>query len=285
MFSPQFYSNNTQNHLHHPGHAERKCEQHFDWHVNCGCVQYAIQEIKDQNKQVIAIKLFRHNGCQFEFAQEFCVHQFHGTFFANIRAEDYHCNGNIDLVADVYNAHCYLCGTVILTHKDPCAHKSTPSRHRHHSHECQDPCVPPAISFPCPPPQNPCAPPPRHNPCLAYTVSRSDITNCKLLSVDVKNAQVTSVNEIFVKPLPPITSTEKLCDIIQCCKKTTDCLKEFDPHFACKLQKKGHATYSGPVKADTGWININDCSITFDGLDVPCTKDKPHHNFENCIKF
>lgn len=268
MFSPQFYSNNTNQ------HHINKNDQHFDWKINCGSDRYAIEEVKDQHKRVAVIKLFRHDGCQFEFVQEFCAHQFHGVFFANIRAEDYHCNGTMNLVADVYNEHCYLCGTVILTntYKDPCAHKSAPF---HHHHQCQDPCSPPSH------PHRPC----RHNPCLTHTVSRSDVTNCKLLSVDVKDAHVTSVNEIFVKPLPPITSVEKLCNVIQCCKKTAECLEEFDPHFANKLTNKGHTVYSGPVRADKGWININECSITFDGLNVPCTEHPPHHDSENCIKF
>lgn len=275
MFSPQFYSNNAnQYHI-------NKDSQNFYWKINCGRDQYALEEVKDQYKRIVAIKLFRQEGCQFEFVQEFCAHQFHGAFFANIRAEDYHCNGTIDLVADVYNEHCYLCGTVILTntHKDPCAHQMILSHHK-----CQDPCVPPVMSFPCPPPVIPC-PPIHHNPCVTHTISRSDVANCKLLSVDVKDGQITSVNEIFVKPLAPITSIEKLCNVIQCCKKTAACLEEFDPHFASKLTNKGHTTYSGPVKAETGWININDCSITFDGLNVPCPEHQPHNISGNCIKF
>jgi hypothetical protein len=290
MFSPQFYSHNAN---HNPQHNHTN-DQHFDWKMNCGHHQYAIKELKDQYKRVVAVKLFRLEGHHFEFVQEFCANQFHGAFFANIRVEDYHCNGTVDLVADVYNAHCYLCGTVILTntHKEPCGHKLPHPRHHcppPAHHPCHDPCAPPPMSFPCPPPVNPCPPPhhhtPCHNPCLAHTVSRSDVTNCRLLSVDVKDAHVTSVNEIFVKPLAPITSTEKLCDIIQCCKKTTECLEEFDPHFASKLTNKGHTTYSGPVKAETGWININDCSITFDGLNVPCPEHRLHQNSGNCIKF
>lgn len=277
MFSPQFYSHQAnQHHVH-------KHKQNFDWKINCGRDQYAIEEVKDQYKRIAAIKLFRHDNCQFEFVQEFCAHQFHGTFFANIRAEDYHCNGATDLVADVYNEYCYLCGTVILTntHKAPCGPKREPAYHH-----CQDPCVPPTMSVPCspPPPVHP-YPPIHHNPCLTHTVSRSDVTNCKLLSVDVQDAHVTSVNEIFVKPLAPITSVEKLCNVIQCCKKTTECLEEFDPHFSSKLTNKGHTTYSGPVQAETGWININDCSITFDGLNVPCPEHRPHHSSGNCIKF
>ncbi len=284
VFSPQFYSHDT-NH-----HHINKHNQDFDWKMTCGRDQYAIKEIKDQYKRIVVIKLFRYDGCQFEFAQEFCANQFHGAFFANIRAEDCHCNGTVDLVADVYNDHCYLCGTVILTnsHKDQCSHNAPPR------HPCQDPCASPAMSFPCPPSPRPtpsCPPSQPHhrpchqNPCSAYTVSRSDVTDCKLLSIDVKDAHVTSVNEICVKPLPPITSTEKLCNVIQCCKKTTECLQEFDPHFASKLTNKGHTTYSGPVKAETGWVNINDCSITFDGLNVPCPECQPHHNSRNCIKF
>lgn len=278
MFSPQFHSRNT-NH-----HHITKNNQNFDWQINCGCEQYAIEEVKDQYKRVISIKLFRHDGCQFEFAQEFCAHQFHGAFFANIRAEDCHCNGTTELIVDVYNDHCYLCGSVILTntHKKPYAHDCPPPHHHlcppqnHHHHQ---PCsAPPTMSFPCPAPHAPCH---HQNPCLTHTVSRSDVANCKLLSVDVKDAHVTSVNEICVKPLPPITSKEKLCNIIQCCKKTTECLEEFDPHFANKLKEKGHAIYSGPVTAEKGWINIAECSITFDGLQVPCVE----HATENCIKF
>lgn len=279
MFSPQFYSRNE-------NHQNNTDDQHFDCKISCGKEQFAIEEITDHHKHVIAIKLFRFDSCRFVFVQEFCAHQFHGEFFANIRAEDFHCNGGIDLVVDVYNAHCYLCGTVVLTH--PCTHKLELSHHHRrppHFHHCQDPCEYPAVSFPCPPPsESPCLPP-NHNPCLKHTVSRSDVANCKFLSVDIKDAPVISANEILVKPLPSITSNEKLCDIIQCCKKTTECLKEFDPHFECKLKKKEHTTYSGPVKADIGLININDCSITFDGLDVACKEHQSHHFSENCIKF
>lgn len=332
MYSPQFYSHNTNYH-----HTDKK-EQKFDWQINCGHHQYGIEEIKDQNKRVTKIKLYRHADCKFEFVQEFCASQFHGVFFANIRAEDYHGNSTIELVADIYNSNCYLCGTVVLTntYKDPCAQQSTLSSFTNcppPHHPCQQPCQPPAPSFPCPPshtnppchqspqpcvpppspfpcppsspptytnppchqPPQPCIPPmipfpcppespmnfnpPHLEPCLIHSISRSDITNCKLLSVDVQEAQVTSVNEIFVKPLPPITSKEKLCNIIQCCKKTTECLEDFDPHFANKLKQKGHTTYSGPVKANIGWVNINECSITFDGLDVPCMEQGPRQTF------
>lgn len=273
MFFPQFHSRNINHH-----HINQN-DQHFDWQINCGCERYALEEVKDQCKRIVSVRLFRHDGCQFEFAQEFYAHQFHGAFFANIRAEDYHCNGTTDLIADVYNDHCCLCGTVILTN----THQDPPIPSHHHCPPPQQPCAPPPMSFPCPPaPGTPYPSPhsqaPCHqNPCLTHTISCSDVINCKLLSVDVKDAHVTSVNEIFVKPLAPITSTEKLCTIMQCCKRTAECLEEFDPQFASKLTQKGRTTYSGPVKAETGWININECSITFDGFEctLPRTSTTP----------
>lgn len=146
---------------HHRHWCRRKKQSHcvpqdFDCTINChdGC--YVIEKVKGCYDRVIAIRIVKSHDACFETIQQFSACQFCGAFFANIRRDNRHHGGTMDIVADVYDADSFPVGTLILINNcntsrhsdhehtrvsfDPCAASHQP-HHHHKPYTLSDNCI------------------------------------------------------------------------------------------------------------------------------------------------
>ncbi len=99
-------------------------------------------------------------------------------------------------------------------------------------------------------------------------ITLSDLISSTLLSVNLQSASVIGVDGVYVKSVAPLVTQEQLCQLLSCCEKLAHEIKEVDPCFKAKIVNKAHTSYHGPLKVKDIILDLDNCMIDLQGLDL-----------------